>query len=72
MVFVMCFSSSRFELKSTSAISRMSASGSKPVVSMSSQIASSLVMFLLCLCVVYHFFSELFSLGFVLCMFVFA
>lgn len=52
MVFVMCFSSSRFELKSTRAISRMSASVSRPVVSMSSPIAYSLVMFLLCLCVV--------------------
>ena len=47
MVFVMCFSSSRFELKSTSATSRMSASVSRPVVSMSSPIAYSLVMFLL-------------------------
>ena len=71
MVFVMCFSSSRFELKSTSATSRMSASVSRPVVSMSSPIAYSLVMFLLLSVCSLAFFQGLFSLSPVWCIFVF-
>lgn len=55
MVLEMDFSSSRFELKRTSATSRMSASSSSPVVSMSSPSAYSVSMLFLLWVVCFEF-----------------